>query len=89
MSTRTVLHHQVSWRIMEDYGEVLFRRNLHPVWVSCLSGKLGNISSHTARVRVKQALFQLSYDPELQKRISLPAFTEKGVLPAQQSVPHV
>jgi hypothetical protein len=36
---------------------------------------------------VKQALFQLSYDPELFKRISLPALTGKAVLPALQSVP--
>jgi hypothetical protein len=35
---------------------------------------------------VKQALFQLSYDPELHKRISLHALTGKAVLLAQQSV---
>jgi len=32
---------------------------------------------------VKQALFQLSYDPELHKRISLPACTGKAVLLAE------
>src|SRR5262245_12010558 len=87
MSTRRVLHHQISWRITEGYPEVLFRRNLHPVWVSCLSGKLGSTRSHSPWVRVKQALFQLSYDPELFKRISLPGLTGKAVLPARQSVP--
>src|SRR5438552_11948681 len=64
MSTQAVFDHQVFWRITEEYPAVPFRRNLHPVWVLCLSGKLGRTPSHTARVRVKQALFQLSYDPD-------------------------